>query len=143
MFRQRPYWPAILVAALASFLFEAAWFTLFLKQWLAGTGHTMAWLVHSMPYPPAVQYATALACSIIVGIALSILIQMTGPQTARRGALMGALIWAGILAPAYAKDYIFAVRTLEFYAINVGYTLFDLMLIGAIVGGWKSRKRLL
>ena len=143
MFRHRLYWPAILVAALASFLFEAAWFTLFLKQWLAGSGHTMAWLEHSMPYPPAVQYATALVCSSVVGIVLTILIQMTGPQTARRGVLLGALIWAGFLATAYAKDYIFEVRTLQFYFINVVYTLFDLVIIGAIVGGWKCRRKIL
>ncbi len=31
-------WVAILVAAIASFLFEALWFSVFMKEWLNGIG---------------------------------------------------------------------------------------------------------
>jgi len=37
----RLYWPALVVAMLASFLFEAGWFSFFLKPWLAGIDRTM------------------------------------------------------------------------------------------------------
>jgi len=33
-------WVAILVAAIASFLFEALWFSVFMNQWLTGIGRT-------------------------------------------------------------------------------------------------------
>jgi hypothetical protein len=134
-------WLAILVAAIVSFLFEAIWFTVFMKQWLAGIGRTMEWLqgAATATISPGVQYATALLCSIIAATILSIAIQATGEQTVRRGVLCAILIWIGFIATSWAKEYIFEVRTLEIFAINTGYTLIDLMLIGAIVGGWKKK----
>jgi Protein of unknown function (DUF1761) len=135
-------WVAILVAAIASFLFEALWFSIFLNQWLAGIGHTMQWLMSASPITPPLQYATAIVCSIIAAAVLSIAIQATGKQTALRGVLCAAVIWLGFIATGWAKDYIFEVRTLQLYFINAGYSLFDLMLIGAIVGAWKKKTHL-
>jgi hypothetical protein len=131
-------WIAILVAAIASFLFEALWFSVFMKEWLNGIGRTMEWLVAS-GLNPAIQYAVAILCSIIVAMVLSICIQASGEQTARRGVIVGAVIWFGFIATSWAKAYIFEVRTLQIYAINTGYAFFDLMLIGAIVGAWKKK----
>lgn len=136
-------WLAILVAAIVSFLFEAIWFTVFMKQWLAGIGRTMEWLTASATVTPGVQYATALICSLIAATILSIAIQATGEQTVRRGILCAILIWIGFIATSWAKEYIFEVRTLELFAINTGYSLIDLILIGAIVGGWKKKSAVL
>jgi hypothetical protein len=131
-------WIAILVAAIASFLFEALWFSLFMKQWLTGIDRTMEWLMSS-GLNPAIQYAVAILCSVIVATVLSICIQASGEQTARRGVIVAAIIWFGFIATGWAKEYIFEVRTLQIYAINAGYSLFDLILIGAIVGAWKKK----
>src|ERR1700677_338532 len=131
-------WIAILVAAIASFLFEALWFSLFMKEWLTGIDRTMEWLMSS-GLNPAIQYAVAILCSIIVATVLSICIQASGEQTARRGVIVAAIIWFGFIATGWAKEYIFEVRTLQIYAINAGYSLFDLILIGAIVGAWKKK----
>jgi hypothetical protein len=131
-------WVAILVAAIASFLFEALWYSIFLKEWLAGTGRTMEWLVAS-GMNPAVQYAVAILCAVIAAAVLSICIQASGEQTARRGILCGAIIWFGFIATSWATEYIFEVRSPQIYAINAGFWLFDLMLMGAIVGAWKKK----
>ncbi len=139
MSRIRLNWIAILVAAIASFLFEALWFSVFMNEWLAGIGRTKEWLMASGPNP-SIQYATAILCSIIVAAVLTICIQASGEQTARRGILCAALIWFGFIATGWAKEYIFEVRTLQIYFINAGYSLFDLILIGAIVGAWKKKE---
>ena len=131
-------WVAILVAAIASFLFEALWFSVFMKEWLSGIGRTMEWLV-ATGINPAIQYAVAILCSVIVATVLSICIQASGELTARRGVIVAAVIWFGFIATGWAKEYIFEIRTLQIYAINAGYSLFDLMLIGAIVGAWKKK----
>jgi hypothetical protein len=131
-------WVAILVAAIASFIFEALWFSVFMNQWLAGIGRTKEWLIGT-GLNPAIQYATAILCSIVVAAVLSICIQASGKQTARRGILCGAVIWFGFIATSWAKAYIFEVRTFQIYFIYTGYSLIDLMLIGAIVGAWKKK----
>ena len=131
-------WVAILVAAIAAFIFEALWFSVFMNEWLAGIGRTREWLVGT-GLNPAVQYATAILCSIIVAAVLTICIQASGEQTARRGVLCGAVIWFGFIATSWAKAYIFEVRTFPIYFIYTGYYLIELMLIGAIVGAWKKK----
>jgi hypothetical protein len=134
-------WVAILVAAIASFLFEALWFSTFMDAWLVGVGRTKEWLMSSPSITPALQYGTAILCSVIAAAVLSIAIQASGEQTARRGILCAAVIWFGFVATGWAKEYIFEVRTLQIFAINAGYALFDLILIGAIVGAWKGKPK--
>ena len=68
------YW-AILVAAVACFLFEAGWYTLFLNAWLEGIGRTMSWL-ENCGMNPALQYGTAL-----VSAAGGLLCENTGAST--------------------------------------------------------------
>ena len=112
-----------------------------MTQWLEGIGRAKEWLISASTttVTPGLQYATALICSIIAATILSIAIQATGEQTALSGVLCAILIWLGFIATSWAKEYIFEVRTLEIFAINTGYSLIDLMLIGAIVGGWKKK----
>ena len=46
-------WVAILVAAIASFIFEALWFSVFMNEWLAGIGRTREWLTTATGITPA------------------------------------------------------------------------------------------
>jgi hypothetical protein len=138
MSKIRLNWVAILVAAIASFLFEALWFSIFMSEWLAGIGRTREWLMNS-GMSPALQYGVAILCAVIAATVLSIFIQGSGEYSARRGILVGALVWLGFVATSWATEYIFEVRTLNIYAVNAGFWLFDLMLIGAIVGAWKKK----
>ena len=73
---------------------------------------------------------------------MSICIQASGEQTARRGVLCDAVIWCGFIATSWAKAYIFEVRTFQIFAIYTGYYLIDLILMGAIVGAWKKKPEL-
>jgi hypothetical protein len=131
-------WVAILVAAIASFLFEALWYSVFMNEWLSGIGRTREWLMSS-GMSPALQYAVAILCAVIMATVLSICVQGSGEHSARRGILVGALVWLGFVATTWATEYIFEVRTLQIYAVNAGFWLFDLILIGAIVGAWNKK----
>jgi hypothetical protein len=141
--RFRLYWPALLVAMLASFLFEAAWFSIFLKPWVAGIGRTQEWLMSQTNASIPMQFGVALLCSLVTAVVLTVAIQASGPQTALRGIKVGAVLWLGFVATTFAKNYIFEVRPLSLYGINAGYCLIDLILIGAIVGAWKGKPRLI
>jgi surface polysaccharide O-acyltransferase-like enzyme len=133
------YWPAIVVAAIVSFLFEAIWYSIFMSQWLVGIGRTQQWLMSQTAVSQPVQFGTALICSIVVAIGLTALLQATGAQTAKRGVILAIVCWLAFFLTGFAKEYIFEVRTLQIFAINTLYGLLDYILIGAIVGGWKAR----
>ncbi len=131
------YW-AILVAAIASFVFEAIWYSIFLKVWLSGTGRTMEWLAGT-GMSPWVQYGTALVCAAVMAAAISCVTQLTGEQTAMRGIKVALLLWLGFVVTTWATEYVFEVRPLSLFGINAGFWLLGMMMMGAIVGGWKKK----
>ena len=135
----RLYWPALVVAMIVSFLFEAGWFSAFLKPWLNGIGRSMDWMTSQPGVSVPIQFAVALLCSFVTAAILSISIQASGEQTLFRGIKVGAVLWFGFILTSMAKNDIFEVRPLTLFAINAAYSLIDLMLMGAIVGAWKGK----
>jgi hypothetical protein len=131
-------WLAILVAAFASVFLELVWISIFIIPWLAGIGRTND-AIFAIAIP-AVQYGVAFLCSVVAAIVLSILTQLTGPQTAKRGILIAILVWLGFVATTWGREYIFEVRTFQIYFINAGHSLLDLILMGAITGAWKAKR---
>jgi hypothetical protein len=129
---------AILVAAIANFLMQAAWYTLFMQTWLNGIGHSMAWL-ESQGINPAIEYGTALVCAALMATAISCVTQLTGPQTALRGIRAGMLLWLGFVFTTMATGYIFEVRPISSFAVDAGFWLLGMSVMGAIVGGWKKK----
>jgi hypothetical protein len=131
------YW-AILAAAVACFVFEAVWYSIFLQPWLDGIGRTREWLMAS-GINPNLQYATALFSAAVMAMCISCVTQLTGPQTAARGMKVAALLWLGIVLTTMSVEYVFEVRGFKLLGINGGFWLLGMVLQGAIVGGWKKR----
>jgi Protein of unknown function (DUF1761) len=129
---------AILVAAIVCFLLEAGWYSFFNQAWMLGTGRTREWLM-SQGVNPAFQYGTAIIAAIGVAAALSFFVQATGPQTVLRGATTGFLLWLGFVLTTWATEYAFELRPLSLLCINAGFWLVGLMVMGAIVGGWRAK----
>jgi Protein of unknown function (DUF1761) len=131
---------AIAVATLIYFFLGAAWFTLFMNPWLAGIGRTMAELKAS-GVPPWLCYVVALVMTAILAVALSWVIQATGPQTATRAAAIAAALWFGFVFTTWATEYAFEARGTSVLAINAGYPLVGMLLMGLVLGGWKAKPR--
>jgi hypothetical protein len=138
MARVRQNYLANIAAAIACFLFEAVWYTVFMKTWLNGIGRTMQWL-ESSGMNPAIQYGTALVMALVMATAISCVTQLTGKQTALRGIKVAALLWTGFVLTTWSTEYIFEVRPIGLYLVNAGYWLLGMTLMGAIVGGWKKK----
>jgi len=130
---------AILVAAIACFLLEAGWFSYFQQLWLDGIGRTREFMMSPAANNPALQYGTALAAAAVMAMAISCVIQATGPQTAWRGVKAGALLWVGFEFTSWSTEYVFEVRPFSLLAINTGVWLFGMVIMGAIVGAWKKK----
>jgi len=136
--RVRQNYLAIVVAAVACFLLEAGWYSVFMNEWLEGIGRTRDWLTGS-GVNPALQYAAALVSEAVMATAISCVTQLTGPQTAWRGIKVAVPLWFGFVLPIWATEYIFEVRSIKLFAVNTGFWLLGMMLMGAIVGGWKKK----
>ena len=84
---------------------------------------------------------TARRSQAILAIALSWIIQATGPQTATRGATIAAALWFGFIFTTWATEYAFEARSISVLAINTGYVLVGMLLMGLVLGGWKAKPR--
>jgi hypothetical protein len=130
---------AILVAAIACFLFEAGWYSLFMQQWLDGIGRTREWMMGPAAINPAFQYLTALVSAAVIAASISCITQLTGVQTALRGIKVAAMLWFGFVLTTYSTEYVFEVRPWSLLGINAGFWLLGMMLMGAIVGVWEKK----
>ncbi len=129
---------AIAVATIAYFLLGAVWFTAFQTAWLAGIGRTMQELT-ATGSNPFLGYAIALVGTFILALFLSWLIQVTGPQTLIRGVFLAVLTWMCVVFTTWSTEYAFEARSLKILAINTGYCLTGMVLMGAILGAWKKK----
>ncbi len=136
--RVRQNYLAILAAALVCFLFEAGWYSLFLDVWLKGIGHDRAWLEHTGVNPP-LQFGAALLAEALIAASISWITQLTGPQTALRSIKIAAALWLGLVLPMIALGDAFAVNSYASFAVNSGFWLIGMVLMGAIVGAWKKK----
>ena len=135
--RLRQNYQAILLAALACFLLEVAWAAAFVEHWLKGIGHDRAWL-SGQEISPWLQCVTALLSAILIAAAISTFTRLTGPETARRGIKVAVALWVGLSLTTHATEYVFEARPYSLFAINAGFWLLGMIVMGAIVGGWKK-----
>ncbi len=77
--------------------------------------------------------------AFILALFLSWLIQVTGRQTTKGGIFVAVLTWVCVVFPTWSTEYAFEARSLKILAINTGYILVGMTIMGAILGGWKKK----
>ena len=129
---------AIIVATLCYFGLGAVWFTVFRNAWLEGIGKTMEQLMAS-GVSPMLAYGVALLLTLALALFLSWLIQVTGPATVARGVQIAVILWFCTVFATFATEYAFEGRGVKILAITSGYCLVGMVLMGAVLGGWRQK----
>jgi hypothetical protein len=88
---------------------------------------------------PFFAYAIALVGTFILALFLSWLIQITGNQTVIRGIFIAVFTWACVVLTTWSTEYAFEARGRRILVINTGYTLIGMIIMGAVLGGWKKK----
>ena len=131
-------WTAVIVAAVAHFLLGAVWFTIFQQAWLNGIGKTMEQLKLEAG-SATLAYIVAFLCNIVMARVLAQVILATGETSGFQGMKVGMFIWAGFVATTFMTEYAFEARHISIWAINAGYALVGLLIMGGILGAWKTK----
>jgi uncharacterized protein DUF1761 len=134
---------AILVSALVYFALEAMWFSIFMKEWMIGNRQTAEDLeqLQQQGHSPLIAYAMAFAGALVIAAVISLLTQMTGRQTIIRGVFISIVSWIGFVLTTWSTEYAFEARDWKSLGINIGASLIGMVLMGAIVGGWKAKPK--
>jgi hypothetical protein len=126
---------AVLVSALILWILGAIWHSpaLFAKPWMAALG--------IVPSGPKKGLAAGMVSSflgdLLVAFVLLHFVVWSGAETAGTGAFVGFLSWLGFIAATQFPQGIYESRPPRLFAINSGYWLVGLLIIGALLAVWK------
>jgi len=134
----RQNWAAIAVATLVYFVLGGIWFTVLKEPWLTGVGRTVE-AISAVGMSPVITFGSAFVTTFLIAVFLSWLIGATGTQGAVGGIKVAAWTWFGVVFATWSTEYAFEARSLQILAINTGYCLTGMVLMGAILGAWKRR----
>ena len=133
------YW-AVLLAAIAGFMVGGVWYRLLAEPWMAATGITREQIKahhggggdarHWLPF------AYAFAAMLVMALAFAgMLGHFGGGQVnVRNGIISAVVVWLGFVLPVMLVNNSFALRDPRLLAIDGGYWLVVLVLMGAIIG---------
>ena len=125
---------AVLLGAVAAFIFGGAWYGVLGKRWLAALGKEEA-AVRSGP-PMALRLAIAVLALVVMGYMLAGVIGHLGPGqvTLRNGLIGGFFIWIGFVLTTLIVNYVFQNQKPMLTVIDGGHWLGVLLIEGAVIG---------
>jgi hypothetical protein len=134
------YWP-ILIAAVASFAFGAAWYTALSRQWLAARGLSEAEAKAKTGSSPLPFVISSVALLIMAWMLAGILQHLARGGTAmsiRSGLISGFFLWLGFVITTMAVNHAFHGERRALTLIDGGHWLGVLLIQGAILGWWMA-----
>jgi hypothetical protein len=129
-------WLAVIVAAVVKFLIGWGWYSpmAFGKQWRQLSKMTPE-MVQAGLMPALVAEAIG---DLIMAYVLARFIAHYGDYGFGGGLLIGFMAWLGFVAPVMANQIFYECKPQELVAINLGYLLVSLLVMGAILGIWHQ-----
>jgi len=133
-------WTAVLVAAIVYFFLGAVWFTVFKTQWLNNLGMTQEQLMAKAgPGPIFYPYIVSFLCNVVIARVLAqVIIATSAAPSLLHGLRVAFYAWGGFVATTFLTSYVFEMRGPMGWAINAGYPLVGMLLMGAILGAWQK-----
>jgi len=128
------YW-ALIVAALIRLVIAAVWFSpvAFLESWRRIVGIDEATMNAGMPRAIALDVVGSLVLAFVLAHA----VVYAGAATILQGAAVGFWNWLGFIAVVNLSETMHENRPFKFLAINTGYNLIALPLMGALLAVWR------
>jgi hypothetical protein len=125
---------ALLVAALARFLFGWLWYSplLFGKTWMSLTNCNPDEMKRRMPVVAPVD----LISNFIMAFVLVHAVHYAGATKAGLGAAVAFFNWLGFIATVLLMLNLYEKRPAKLWWINNGFQLISLLIMGAMVAVW-------
>lgn len=123
---------AILLAAIASFLFGWLWYGSLSKQWIAAQGKTEADITNEgrpLPMLLVISFVTALVMAYV----LATIIAMSADRTIATALWIASMIWIGFIATTMISNHGYQNAKWSLTAIDSGHWLGVLLLQGLIL----------
>lgn len=126
---------ALIVSALFLWFLGAAWYSppLFAKPWMAMLGIKKG---ESNKNSLLAGMISSLICDLVLSFILAHFVIWSGANTFGWGALIGFICWVGFFAAPNLPQGIYENRPFKLFAINNGYWLVGLIVVGGLLAVW-------
>ena len=119
---------AVLVAAVAGFVFGSAWYGVLGKQWRSAAGMTG-------PFKPnPVTFVIAFICQLVMAWMLAGLIGHMGEVTIGRSLITALFAWIGFVVTAMIVNHRFQSSPWSLTLIDGAHWLGVLLVMGVVIG---------
>jgi len=130
---------SVVLAAVAAWLFGAAYYTVLSKPWMAAMGKTeeqcKAEMAAKVGFAKAAPFILAFVGVFLMAFVLFGILTHSGLWSVRAGMISGAFCWFGFVLTTMTVNNGFHGRRPMLTVIDSGHWLGCLLIIGAIVGG--------
>ena len=121
---------AVFYSAIAQWLLGALWYGyVFKARWKALVGIPESEKPKNAWFP----MVTSFIADLILSMMLAHLVKWSGAAGLIGGLYIGAICWAGFMAPLLFTEHIFERRPAKLFAINASYWLLAMMVGGGIL----------
>lgn len=129
------HWPAAIAAAVSTMAMGALWYAPFLfgGAWLGATGLT----AEAIAAQGARGYVVAAIAGLVSAVVVAAVFAGIGVTGAGAGARAGLVLGLGVALPFVASIHAMETRPLSLVAIDGGYAVATLSVMGAILGAWR------
>jgi hypothetical protein len=127
-------YPAILLAAVLSFVVGGAWYSplLFARPWMREAGLDETRLRSARM---GRTFLLSFVCALVMAFNLAAF--LGAKATLAFGAFAGFATGLGWVAMSMGVIYLFEQRSLRLWLINSGCQILSYTLMGALIGGWR------
>ncbi|MBM3257159.1 MAG: DUF1761 domain-containing protein [Candidatus Liptonbacteria bacterium] len=131
------FW-AVLLAAVANMIVGSLWYgPIFGKTWMGLTGMSTEQLDSAKAKGMGKTYALAFVGALVMGYVFARIIAMAGVGTTAGGAELGFWAWLGFVASVMLGEVLWEGKSSKLWFLESGYYLVVLLVMGAILGGWR------
>lgn len=127
---------SVLISAVVMMAIGYFWYSMsmFGKLWKEAAGLSDEDMKKMSPVLP---YIFSFAGMIVMAYVFALFLRMLNVSTIQAGVQVGFWVWLGFVAPATLIFYLFEGKPTKLLAINVGYLLTGLLVMGAILATWR------
>lgn len=129
---------AVLVSGIIAMVLGYLWYSPMLlgNQWMKLVGLTKEKIEEQKSQMPK-TYGIMFIASLVMAYVLSHFIYFAGGVTASAGVVGGFWAWLGFVATTMLSGSLFSNKPFKLFAIESGYYLVVLLVIGAVLAAWR------
>jgi len=134
-------WGAIVLCGVAAMVLGSIWYspmTPIGRAWIKESGHTKESMEKAMKQGMAWRYVLAFVGSLVTAYVISHFADYLVVKNLNDGMTMVFWLWLGIAVPILLGDVLWDNKTWKLFAINAGYQLVLLLVMGSIIASMNG-----